>query len=63
MNRITDDLLDDDPLLTPAEVASMFRVDPKTVSRWANSGRIPALKTPGGQTRFRRSVIEALLNP
>jgi hypothetical protein len=27
------------PLLTPAEVASMFRVDPKTVTRWANAGR------------------------
>lgn len=63
MNRITDDLLDDDPLLTPDEVASMFRVDPKTVSRWAKSGRVPAIKTPGGHTRFRRSVIEALLNP
>ena len=28
-----------DPLLTPAEVAVLFRVNPKTVSRWA-----PAIK-------------------
>jgi hypothetical protein len=28
-----------EPLLTPAEVASMFRVDPKTVTRWAKAGK------------------------
>ena len=27
-------------LLTPGEVAALFRVDPKTVTRWAASGRI-----------------------
>ena len=27
-----------EPLLTPAEVAAMFRVDPKTVTRWASAG-------------------------
>ncbi len=26
---------DPDRLLTPREVAAMFRVDPKTVTRWA----------------------------
>ena len=25
-------------LLTPGEVASLFRVDPKTVTRWADEG-------------------------
>jgi excisionase family DNA binding protein len=50
-----------DKLLTPAEVASMFRVDPKTVTRWAAAGRISNIKTPGGHARFRESEVEALL--
>ena len=29
-----------EPLLTPAEVAAMFRVDPKTVTRWAKAGKL-----------------------
>jgi excisionase family DNA binding protein len=48
-------------LLTPGEVAAMFRVDPKTVSRWAASGRITSIRTPGGHRRFRRGEVEALL--
>ena len=31
---------DAEPLLTPAEVATMFRVDPKTVTRWAKAGKL-----------------------
>jgi excisionase family DNA binding protein len=54
--------LDGDPLLTPGEVAHIFRVDPKTVSRWAKAGRLPSSKTPGGHVRFRRSVILALVD-
>lgn len=63
MSRITDDLLGNDELMTPGEVARLFRVDPKTVTRWAAAGRIEAIKTPGGHTRFRRSAVEAALNP
>lgn len=48
-------------LLTPGEVAAIFRVDPKTVTRWAKSGRISAVRTPGGHARFRQSDIDALL--
>jgi excisionase family DNA binding protein len=50
-----------DRLLTPGEVAAIFRVDPKTVTRWAKAGRIPAVRTPGGHARFRESVIRAFL--
>ena len=48
-------------LLTPGEVASLFRVDPKTVTRWAASGRITSIRTPGGHRRFRESEVRALL--
>ncbi|APU12571.1 excisionase family DNA binding protein [Actinoalloteichus hoggarensis] len=48
-------------LLTPGEVATMFRVDPKTVTRWATAGRIGSIRTPGGHRRFRESEVKALL--
>jgi excisionase family DNA binding protein len=48
-------------LLTPGEVALMFRVDPKTVTRWASAGRIGSIRTPGGHRRFRESEVRALL--
>ena len=44
-------------LLTPGEVADMFRVNPKTVTRWARAGRISAVRTLGGHRRFRASEI------
>ena len=46
-----------DPLLTPGEVAALFRVDPKTVTRWARSGKLRAVRTLGGHHRFRRSDV------
>lgn len=49
-------------LLTPGEVALMFRVDPKTVTRWAAAGRISSIRTPGGHRRFRECEIRALLD-
>jgi excisionase family DNA binding protein len=48
-------------LLTPAEVAVLFRVNPKTVTRWARAGKISAIRTLGGHRRFRRGEIEAVL--
>lgn len=50
-----------DRLLTPGEVAALFRVDPKTVTRWASAGRINSIRTPGGHRRFRESEVRALL--
>lgn len=50
-----------DRLLTPGEVAALFRVDPKTVTRWAAAGRIASIRTPGGHRRFRESEVRALL--
>ncbi|MBB5154654.1 MULTISPECIES: BldC family transcriptional regulator [Saccharopolyspora] len=48
-------------LLTPGEVAALFRVDPKTVTRWATAGRIGSIRTPGGHRRFRESEVRTLL--
>src|ERR1700751_280968 len=48
-------------LLTPGEVATLFRVDPKTVTRWAAAGRLASIRTPGGHRRFKESEVRALL--
>ncbi len=48
-------------LLTPGEVAVLFRVDTKTVTRWARAGKISAVRTLGGHRRFRRAEIESVL--
>jgi excisionase family DNA binding protein len=53
---------DADRLLTPAEVAAIFRVDPKTVTRWARDGRLTAVRTLGGHRRYREAEVLALLN-
>ena len=51
----------DEALLTPAEVAGMFRVDPKTVTRWATAGKLTPIRTLGGHRRYRASEVQALM--
>lgn len=51
------DLDTQEKLLTPAEVAKMFRVNPKTVTRWAKAGKLSAIRTLGGHRRFRASEV------
>lgn len=48
-------------LLTPGEVAQLFGVDPKTVSRWSDAGKLDALRTLGGHRRYRSAEVKALL--
>lgn len=48
-------------LLTPAEVAKMFHVDPKTVTRWAQAGKLTYMRTLGGHRRYRRDEVVDLL--
>ena len=48
-------------LLTPAEVAALFRVDPKTVTRWAKAGKLSSIRTLGGHRRYRESEIRELI--
>ena len=54
--------LEADSLLTPAEVAAMFRVDPKTVTRWAKAGKLTSIRTLGGHRRYRESEVRQLLS-
>ena len=53
--------MEQEVLLTPAEVAKLFRVDPKTVTRWAKAGKITAIRTLGGHRRYLQSEVQALL--
>jgi excisionase family DNA binding protein len=50
-----------EPLLTPAEVANLFRVDPKTVTRWAKAGKLTAIRTLGGHRRYKEREVRALM--
>jgi len=48
-------------LLTPSEVAILFRVDPKTVTRWAKAGKLTSIRTLGGHRRYKESEVKSLL--
>ena len=50
-----------EPLLTTAEVAAMFRVDPKTVTRWAKAGKLSFIRTLSGHRRYLEKEVIALL--
>jgi excisionase family DNA binding protein len=58
---MTNRVVESEALLTPAEVAVIFRVDPKTVTRWANTGKLTSLRTLGGHRRYRESEVRNLL--
>ena len=55
------DIQPDSPLLTPAEVAALFRVDPKTVTRWAKTGKLSCIRTLGGHRRYLATEVRAML--
>jgi excisionase family DNA binding protein len=50
-----------EPLLMPAEVAAMFHVDRRTVTRWAAAGKLTSILTLGGHRRYREAEVRALL--
>lgn len=49
-------------LLRPAEVAKFFSVTARTVSRWAEEGKLPYVVTPGGHRRFRFAEVRQVLH-
>ena len=53
--------IESEKLLTPSEVAALFRVDPKTVTRWAKAGKLTSIRTLGGHRRYRESEVRNLL--
>ncbi len=58
---MADTFHDPEKLLTPSEVAAIFRVDPKTVTRWAKVGKLSSIRTLGGHRRFRELEVRSLL--
>jgi excisionase family DNA binding protein len=52
-----------DRLLTTGEAAEILSVSPSTVINYADAGLLKAFRLPGGHRRFRRSDVEALLDP
>jgi excisionase family DNA binding protein len=52
---------DFESLLTPAQVAAMFRVDPKTVTLWARAGKLTSIRTLGGHRRYREADVQERL--
>lgn len=47
--------------LTPSDVAAIFGVTTGTVGQWADDGKLPSFKTPGGHRRFRKADVDAFL--
>lgn len=47
-------------LLTAAEAAAALRVDPRTITRWARSGRLASVRTPGGTRRYFAAQVAAI---
>jgi excisionase family DNA binding protein len=48
-------------LMRPAEVAVLFGVNPKTITRWARIGKLPSIRTRGGHRRFASEDIFRIL--
>ncbi|MDQ1417642.1 MAG: Helix-turn-helix domain [Acidimicrobiaceae bacterium] len=49
-------------LLRTSDVAALFQVSTRTVSEWARRGRVPCMRTPGGQWRYPAEPIRRLVN-
>lgn len=49
-------------LMTPGEVATAFRVAPRTVTKWADAGRLDTFRTIGGHRRYKAAQVQALLD-
>ena len=50
----------DGDYLSASGAAEILHVSPKTVTRWAQEGRLEYTKTLGGHRRFSREYIEGL---
>lgn len=48
-------------LFTAAQVADLYGVDPKTVTRWAKQGKLQCIRTPGGHRRYPAAQFAGVL--
>jgi excisionase family DNA binding protein len=55
------DLEEETRLLRPREVAALFQVSPKTVTRWARAGKLECVRTLGGHRRFPVDAVRKAL--
>ena len=60
-DKLFDQIRGAESLLTPREVAAIFHVDPKTVTRWASIGAFNPVRLPSGHRRYRLSEVRAYL--
>jgi excisionase family DNA binding protein len=49
------------PLMTPAEAAAALHVDANTLARWSKTGKLTAVRTPGGHRRYLTSEVARML--
>ena len=54
------DLDERDELLSPTEAARRLDINPKTLKRWANDGRIAYVRLPNGYLKFRADDVAAV---
>lgn len=47
--------------MTSGEVARELNMTDAAIRRWAREGLVEAIKTPGGQYRFRREALNQML--
>jgi excisionase family DNA binding protein len=47
-------------MLSITEAARLLRVDQKTLRRWSDAGKVPHVRTLGGQRRYEPAVIDRL---
>jgi excisionase family DNA binding protein len=56
------EIVPDSRLLTRAEVAEIFQVAPSTITRWAEAGKLPSVKTLGGHRRYAATLVRELVH-
>lgn len=51
---------EEDRLLTRAEAAAELGIGVQSVTRWAEAGKLTAVRTPGGHRRYRAADVARL---
>jgi excisionase family DNA binding protein len=62
MTTVNPNDLDRDRLLTSHEAGALLQVNPSSINKWVEEGRLPAFRTPGGHRRIRAADLAAFLD-